>query len=88
MKTVTLYRTKRTDGGIDVTPNKPNSDDYTETFRLIANDGKVLTDGVNYYNCVDTDNPDSFVEVDESPINSDEATTADLYEALAELGVE
>ena len=89
MKKITLYRVTRSDGGIDITPNKPNSE-YTETYRLIADEGKALTDGSNYYSCIDTDNPDKYIEVaeDETSSDSEEATKEDLYNALAELGVE
>ena len=90
MKKITLYRVTRSDAGIDITPNKPNSDNYTETYRLIADEGKVLTDGRNYYGCIDTDEPDKFTEVNEfneTSSDPDEATTEDLYEALAKLGV-
>ena len=90
MKKITLYRVTRSDGGIDITPNKPNSDNYTETYRLIADEGKALTDGSNYYSCIDTDNPDKYIEVAEDETSSDpeEATKEDLYSALAKLGVE
>ena len=60
----TLYRVQRADGGIDVTPNKPDGQPYTETYRLIADDGKVLTDGVNEFICIDTDYPNLYSEVE------------------------
>lgn len=66
MEIKTLYRVTRTDGGIDVTPNKPNHDNYTETFRLIADEGMVLTDGENTYTCVDTDEPSKYTEIAET----------------------
>lgn len=65
----TLYRVKRTDGGIDVTPNKPNHEDYTETYRLIADEGMILTDGENTYGCIDTDEPDMFTEIVDNEVN-------------------
>lgn len=63
MITKTLYRVVRSDGGIDVTPNKPSHNDYTETFRLIADEGMVLTDGTNICECIDTDEPSKYTEV-------------------------
>ena len=69
MITMTLYRVERSDGGIDVTPNKPTEQPYTETFRLIADEGKLLTDGENQFTCIDTDNPDDFTEVDDPEFN-------------------
>ena len=69
----TLYRVQRADGGIDVTPNKPNHNDYTETYRVIADDGMVLTDGVITCGCVDTDEPSKFTEiVDEDFVSESE----------------
>ena len=59
-----LYRVKRADGGIDVTPNKPTEQPYTETYRLIADEGKMLTDGVNEFICIDTDYPNLYSEVE------------------------
>ena len=47
MQTIVLYRYTRVDGGTTVSTEKPDTE-YTETSRLIANDGYILTDGVNY----------------------------------------
>lgn len=77
MITKTLYRVKRTDGGIDVTPNKPTDKEYVETYRLIAEDGMVLTDGVITCGCVDTDEPSKFTEITEP---------SDPYDEYAEAG--
>ena len=66
MITKTLYRVKRSDGGIDVTPNKPTDGVYTETYRLIADEGMILTDGENTFICVDTDEPNKYAEVSET----------------------
>lgn len=65
MITKTLYRVKRSDGGIDITPNEPLNTECTETYRLIADEGMVLTDGANTYCCVDTDEPDKYSEIPE-----------------------
>ena len=57
--------------------------------RLTADDGKVLTDGTNVWNCVDVlpDDVGDWSEND-APIADDaEATEADYLAALAELGV-
>ena len=64
MITKTLYRVQREDGGIDVTPNKPTDNTpYTETYRLIADEGMDITDGVNRYGCIDTDEPSKYYEI-------------------------
>ncbi len=92
MQTKVLYRFKRLDGGVTVSLSKPDGD-YETLSRLIADDGKLLTDGTNRFCCVDTDKPEQFYEIDvssEENLTPDptEATTTDLYNALAELGVE
>ncbi len=63
MRTVTLYRYTRPDGGTTVSPIQPEGS-YTTTLRLIADEGKVLTNGVTETSCVDTDSADGWVEVD------------------------
>ena len=73
MITKTLYRVNRSDGGVSVTPNKPTEGTYTETYRLIADEGKVLSDGVNTFLCIDTDEPSKYTEISE---NEDEYSEA------------
>lgn len=64
METKTLYRYTRSDGGVTVSPNKPNCD-YVELFRILAGEDKAVTkDGVNLYPCIDVDNTDDWYEVD------------------------
>ena len=59
-----LYRYKREDGGINVSPIKPEGD-YTTLYRLIADEGKALTkDGENFCSVIDTDSTDGWYEVD------------------------
>lgn len=65
MKVVKLYRTVREDGGVTVSPTKVESGEYTETYRLIAADGKLLTlNGIDTTPCVDVDFTDGWYEVD------------------------
>lgn len=85
MKTIPLYRYIRISGGITVTPEKPNTE-YTELTRLAADDGYILTDGTNFTACIDTDNPDIWVEVVDGE-KPDEPTAADYQASLAEFGV-
>lgn len=64
MEIKTLYRFKREDGGITVSPNKPEGE-YTELVRLVADEGKVLTqDGERLFCVIDTDSADGWYEVD------------------------
>lgn len=64
MEVKTLYRTIRADGGVDVSPNKPIEGDYTETYRLIADEGMVLVKGDVRTMCIDTDTVDGWEEVE------------------------
>lgn len=86
MQKITLYRFIRPDGGVSVSPVKPDAE-YTEMFRLVADDGMVLTNGENYTSCTDTDNPGAWSEVEDTE-NPGEATVDDYQNALREMGVE
>jgi hypothetical protein len=80
MQKITLYRYNRVEGGVTISPVKPDVE-YTELFRLVADEGCILTDGVNHVECVDTDSPEAWEEIAE-------ATDTDYQNALAEFGVE
>lgn len=86
MQKITLYRYARHDGGVSVSPVKPDGE-YTELFRLVADEGMILTDGENQTVCIDTDNPGAWSEVPDTE-NPDEATAEDYQNALREMGVE
>ena len=45
MKRKTLYRYLREDGGYTVSPVKPEGTAYTKRYRLIADEGKAITNG-------------------------------------------
>jgi len=84
MQTIKLYRFIRPDGGVTVSIIKPETE-YTELYRLIADEGKILTDGNDFVCCIDTNNPSIWSEI---PDAGDEATEADYQGALREMGVE
>jgi hypothetical protein len=63
MKDITLYKYKREDGGIDVSPNKPNCE-YTTLHRLIADEGMVLVNGELSASVIDVDSVDGWQEVE------------------------
>lgn len=89
MQTVILYRYSRPDGGITTSPVKPNGD-YTEMYRLVADEGKALTnDGVNFTSCIDVASADGWYEVTASEDGSfsSDATEADYLAALERFGV-
>ena len=56
--------------------------------RLTADEGKVLTDGTNEWNCVDVlpEDVGKWSEID-APSEDEDATEADYLAALNELGV-
>ena len=59
-----LYRFIREDGGVTESPDKPDGAEYTIRFRLIASDGKLLTDGTVETFCIDVDSTDGWTEID------------------------
>ena len=63
MTKITLYRYTRPDGGVTVSPNKPDCM-YTTMLRLIADEGKDLTAGVNRTKCVDVQDDIGWTEID------------------------
>lgn len=63
MQIINLYKYRRADGGVTVSPIKPEGE-YTEMYRLVADDGKLVTkDGVNFYSIIDTDSVDGWYEI-------------------------
>ena len=65
MEKIKLYKFIRPEGGVTVSPVKPEGD-YTEMVRLVADEGKLLTkDGENLTSCVDTENSEGWYEVEE-----------------------
>ena len=65
MELIKLYRYTRPDGGVSVSPIKPDVE-YTELVRIVADEGKMLTDGENFTGCIDTDSVDGWHEVAET----------------------
>lgn len=63
MQVITLYKYYREDGGITVSPNKPDAE-YTEMHRLIADEGKILTDGTTQTPCADVEDLEPWYEED------------------------
>lgn len=83
MQTIPVYRYTRADGGVSVSPVKPEGE-YTELYRLVADEGMVLTDGENYAACTDTAKPELWYEVADTGAEDE---TEDMRSALLELGV-
>lgn len=58
-----LYRYEREPGKITVSPEKPNVE-YTEMYRLIADECKILTNGEIETYCIDVHRTDGWTEID------------------------
>lgn len=65
MKIETLYRYQRQSGKTTVSPIQPTDKPFTEVYRLIADLGKVLTNGETQTPCVDVDSTEGWTEIDE-----------------------
>ena len=63
MEKITLYKYIREDGGVTVSPNKPDVE-YTVLYRLVADEDKILAKDDDYRYCTDTEDPESWEEVD------------------------
>ena len=86
MQKIVLYRYARLDGGMTNSPVKPDCD-YTVKYRLIADEGKMLTNGTDTTDCTDVDSPDEWQEItkESSPdeiINGYETALAEIEQAL------
>ena len=73
MEIRTLYRYIREEGGVTVSPTAPESDvQFTEMFRIVAGDGKLVTfDGKDKYAVIDVDSCVGWYEVDDTEIGAD-----------------
>ena len=59
-----LYFFEREEGKFTTSPIKPECE-YALRYRLIADEGKVLTkDGENFTTCIDVDSPEGWYEVE------------------------
>jgi hypothetical protein len=85
MQIIPLYKYEREDGGTTVSPIKPENTEYTEMYRLVADEGKILTNGERQTSCADVESVDGWEEIDNP---EEEATEQDYLSAFAELGVE
>ena len=81
MQMITLYRYTREDGGITTSPIAPPSGTaYDTRYRLIADEGMALTDGMTTTACTDTDDPLIWTEIP-APPDEDADETAEKAQA-------
>lgn len=64
MQIIPLYKYERADGGTTVSPNRPDAN-FTKMYRLVADEGKALTNGDIITPCVDVESTDGWNEIDE-----------------------
>ena len=67
MQTIQLYNFNRPDGGMTVTPVRPSEAGFrTDYVRLVADDGKAITDGEIVACCIDVraDGPGGWTDCD------------------------
>ena len=83
MQMITLYRYARTDGGFTTSPVKPyDGTIYDLRYRLIADDGKALTDGTTVAACIDVSAPDGWTEIDDPGEMTETEEKAKAYDIL------
>ena len=78
MQIINLYRYIRKDGGITVSPVKPDCE-YTEMFRLVADEGKILVKDDICTSCIDTESTEGWEEID-APEEPEEIFDAEVIE--------
>ena len=84
MQIINLYRYTRPDGGVTVSPVRPEGE-YEPMYRLVADEGMALTkDGENLTSCADVESTEGWHEVESA---EGEATEQDYLDALNTLGV-
>lgn len=59
-----LYKYARTDGGITITPIKPDVA-HTQLYRLVAEDGGEITNGEITTTCIDVESHDGWHDVND-----------------------
>ena len=70
MTVIPLYKYFRPDGGVTVSPIKPEGE-YSEMFRLVADEGMILKNGEVETTCADVLSIDGWEEIEapEEPVN-------------------
>lgn len=71
MITRKMYKYERAKGKFTVAFSVPSNKEYIEMYRLIAEEGKSITDGTELFDCVDTNTLEGYYEI-ETPIEESE----------------
>ena len=70
MSIIPLYRYTRPDGGVTVSPIKPDTE-YAELCRLVADEGMAITNGVIITDCIDVDSADGWIDCEPEVVEGD-----------------
>lgn len=70
MSIIPLYRYTRPNGGVTVSPIKPDTE-YAELCRLVADEGMAITNGVIITDCIDVDSADGWIDCEPEVIEGD-----------------
>lgn len=75
MQILNLYRYERLGGGVTTSREIPEDTEYIVKYRLIADDGKALSNGNVTVPCIDVDAVAGWTEIDdpEQELSSEEA---------------
>ena len=60
MQIINLYKYERADGGVTVSPINPYPKTFRPMYRIVADEGKVLTNGIIETTCADIETDDFF----------------------------
>lgn len=83
MQTITLYRYTREGGGVTTSPIVPPYGTlYDLCYRLLADDGKAITDGKTVAACIDVSSPDGWTEIDDPGEMTETEEKAKAYDIL------
>ena len=63
MTITALYRYERDEGVITVSPQKPDNVPCTSLYRIVADEHKLITDGIRTAPVIDTENPNGWEEI-------------------------
>ena len=72
MQIIPLYKYIREDGGVTVSPVKPEGVEYTAMFRIVADEGEAITNGEIVTSCIDADSADGWTAIPAEDESSDE----------------
>lgn len=83
MQIINLYRYTRPDGGVTVSIVQPDVE-YTALYRLVADEGMLLTDGTTTTSCVDITDTSVWSEIVDTTNNNTQPTSPELSAEIIE----